>query len=219
VTRGGRTSIAATRAAGRAAAAPVAAAAPAAAEARAASEAPVLAALDAGDVRGALTLLVRELGTPVYRYCRQMVGDDALADDVHQAVFVKVFEHLGRFERRASLRSWVFSIAHNRCLDVLKSGRRRADRFAPSDELHDPEDAGPSAIDRLSAEARRAAVARCLERLAPHARTAVLLRYQEELSYEEMAEACGERAGTLQARVARTLPVLRRCIEEQGGAG
>ena len=87
-------------------------------------EAEILAALARGDRRGALALLVRDLGAPVYRYCRQMVEDDAIADDVQQTVFAQVYEHLGTFERRASIRSWVFTIAHHRGLDALKASRR-----------------------------------------------------------------------------------------------
>ena len=54
---------------------------------------------------------------------------------------------------------------------------------------------------------------RALMSLAPKVRIAVLLRYQDGLSYEEMAQVCGERAPTLQARVARALPRLRRVLE------
>ena len=44
----------------------------------------------------------------------------------------------------------------------------------------------------------------------------VLLRFRDGLSYPEMARACGERAPTLQARVARAMPALRRCLESEG---
>ena len=56
-------------------------------------------------------------------------------------------------------------------------------------------------------------LAACLGKLAPAAREAVVLRYQQELSYDEAAAIAGERPGTLQRRVARALPVLRTCME------
>ncbi len=56
-------------------------------------------------------------------------------------------------------------------------------------------------------------VARCLEGLAPPIRLALLLRYQEGFSYEEMGEMCRERPVTLQRRVVRAMLVLRRCLE------
>jgi RNA polymerase sigma factor (sigma-70 family) len=179
-------------------------------------EAEVRAAIERNDRRTALRLLVRDLGTPVYRYCRQMVGDDALADDVHQTVFAEVFEHLGSFEGPSSVRSWVFTIAHHRALDAIKKSQRFHRRFAVRDDQPDMVDPAPAAPDRLFAHTAASVVNRCLQRLAPHVRMAVLLHYQEEYSYKDMERICRERAGTLQARVARAMPLLRRCIEEHG---
>jgi RNA polymerase sigma factor (sigma-70 family) len=62
-------------------------------------------------------------------------------------------------------------------------------------------------------------LAACLAKLAPAARDAVVLRYQQELSYDEAAELAGELPGTLQRRVARALPILRRCVEANRYAG
>jgi RNA polymerase sigma factor (sigma-70 family) len=56
-------------------------------------------------------------------------------------------------------------------------------------------------------------LAACLAKLAPAARDAVVLRYQQELSYDEAAAIAGDLPGTVRRRVARALPVLRRCVE------
>jgi RNA polymerase sigma factor (sigma-70 family) len=77
-------------------------------------------------------------------------------------------------------------------------------------------------LDQIDHHRLAQVVERCLFALAPAAREAVLLRYQQELSYDEAAEVTGERPGTLQQRVARALPVLRKCVEAQlrtGGPG
>ena len=88
-----------------------------------------LAALDRGSSAEALTVLMRVYGSrPVYRYCRQMVADDDLAQEVHQMTFIQAYEGLARFGRRSSLRTWLFGIARHRCLDLLKSNRRRRSR-------------------------------------------------------------------------------------------
>ena len=58
----------------------------------------------------------------------------------------------------------------------------------------------------------------CLRGLAPRVRTAVLLRYQQGLSYPEIARLSNEKAPALQVRVSRALPLLRRCLEEKGVA-
>ncbi len=175
------------------------------------AETAALAAIDAGDYKVALTRLMQAYGVELYRYCRQMVGNDGLADDVHQTVFVQAYEDLRNFSRRSSLRAWLYGIARHRCLDALKMGQRWGKRFTftqPADVV----DETPLADERLKSRALSRVLERCLQKLAPHIRMAVLLRYQEGISYEEMADICRERPATLQARVARALPALRSCV-------
>jgi RNA polymerase sigma-70 factor, ECF subfamily len=179
-------------------------------------ETAILAALDRADRDAALRLLMQEYGTAVYRYCRQMLGDGDLVDEAHQLTFVQAYEGLARFAGRSSVRTWLLGIAHHRCLDLLKISRRREKRFQLTDQLPDRPAPAETAEDRLTARSRVQALARCLRELAPHVRAAVLLRFQQGVTYEEMARLEGERPATLQARVARALPVLRRCLERQG---
>ena len=182
------------------------------------TERAALAALDRGSPDEALAILMRAYGTGVYRYCRQMVTDDDLAQEVHQMTFVQAHEGLARFARRSSLRTWLFGIARHRCLDILKMHRRRHKRFGPIEEAPDLPEPASSAEDRLSERSVARVLESCLRGLAPRVRAAVLLRYQQGLSYPEIARLSNEKAPTLQVRVARALPLLRRCLEEKGVA-
>jgi RNA polymerase sigma-70 factor (ECF subfamily) len=135
-----------------------------------------------------------------------------LAEEVRQQVFVEVYRDLTSFTGRASLRAWVFGIARHRCLDIAKKHRRWTQRFKneppPDEETTDHEP------DRELDRSRLAKIlAACLAKLAPAARDAVVLRYHQELSYDEASAVAGDQAGTLQQRVARALPVLRRCLD------
>ena len=181
-------------------------------------EDPVLQALDAGDPDHALTLLMRLHGQAIYRFCRQMLPEDEMARDVHQMTFVQAYEGFGSFRRQSSLKSWLFSIARNRCLDAIKMRRRRLARIEPVPDL--PENAGdePGVEEALASRSVVRMLEYCLGTLAPRTRMAVLLRFREEISYPEMGRICGEQAATLQARVARALPALRRCLEAKGAA-
>jgi RNA polymerase sigma factor (sigma-70 family) len=177
-----------------------------------------LAALDRGRFEEALAVLMRTYGSAVYRYCRQTVGDDDLAQEVHQMTFVQAYEGLPRFSRRSSLRTWLFGIARHRCLDLLKISRRRRKRFGPIEDTFEPPAPDRSAEDRLADRSRAGALADCLRALAPHVRDTVLLRFQQNLSYPEIAALSDEKAPALQVRVARALPLLRRCLEKKGMA-
>src|SRR4051794_34468396 len=174
-----------------------------------------LAALDQALFDEALAILMRAYGTAVYRYCRQMMEED-LAQEAHQMTFVQAHEGLPRFSRRSALRTWLLGIARHRCLDLLKMSRRRRLRFSPIEDLGDRPAPGGGAEDRLAERSLARALASCLQGLAPRARDAVLLRFQQGLSYPEIARQSGEKAPALQVRVSRALPLLRRCLEEKG---
>jgi RNA polymerase sigma-70 factor (ECF subfamily) len=172
----------------------------------------IRAALHANDMRRALTLMMNRHGDEVYRLAYAMTHSYHLAEEVRQQVFVEVYRDLPSFAGRASLRAWVFGIARHRCLDIAKKHRRWTNRFKneppPDDE---PDDHEP---DRELDRSRLAKIlASCLAKLAPAARDAVVLRYHQDLSYDEASAIAGDNAGTLQQRVARALPALRRCVD------
>ena len=184
------------------------------------------AALSRGDLQHAFTLLMTRYGDPVYRYALAATGDAHQAEEVRQQVFVEVYRDLPSFGGRAPVRGWLFAVVRHRCLDATNMLRRWGLRY--KNELPaDPElyrIAGLTTdqtelMDQLDRHRLAQLVERCLPTLAPAAREAVLLRYQQELSYDEAAEVTGERPGTLQQRVARALPVLRKCVEAQLRAG
>jgi RNA polymerase sigma-70 factor (ECF subfamily) len=179
-------------------------------------DADVVALIADGAHDRALRLLMQRHGAAIYRFCREALRDAALADDVHQQVFVEAYRDLGRFAGRSNVRTWLYAIARHRALDAAKSRRRWAGRFKnPNDQ--DVGDPRPSADAHIDDARLREALAACLDELGEHVRTAVLLRYQQGFSYEDMAGVCREKAGTLQARVTRALPVLRECIEKRTG--
>ena len=168
-----------------------------------------------GDHKEVLKLLMDNYGDQVYRFCMQMVADKNLAEDTHQMTFVQAYEGLGRFKGEASLRTWLFSIARNRCLDALKMTRRRERRITLVEELPEKSENLPANPEVFGSDLHEGLL-KCLQKLAPQARCAVLMRFQEERSYKEMSQISSDKPATLQARVTRALPVLRRCLEQGG---
>jgi RNA polymerase sigma-70 factor (ECF subfamily) len=169
----------------------------------------------AGDIRGACERLTLRHGTSVYRYCRVALGDAALADDIHQQVFIEALRDLPRFAGRSTVRTWLFGIARHRVLDGAKRRRRARAHLedAGASIAVDRPDPHPAPGEQIDESRLLATLIECVQELEDPARTSVLLRYQQGLSYEEMAEISGESPGTLQARVARALRRLRDLIE------
>lgn len=169
-------------------------------------------ALARGDNRAALTILMTAYGRDLHRHCFQVLRDRDLADDVHQTVFVQAYRDLPRFAGRSSLRTWLFGIARHRCLDAMKIGARWRRRFVRAEPLPDAADERPGADAALAESGEVSALVAALAGLSIDTRIAVLLRFREGLTYEEIGAVCGERATTVQARVARALPRLRAAL-------
>lgn len=180
------------------------------------AETGVASALGAGDRHRALELLMDAHGEAVFAFALRLVRQRDLAEDVLQTTFVQAYEGLAGFRGGSSFKTWLLGIARHRALDALKSASRRDRRFRLVPELPERASGDPGAEDRLVSAAWARQLGRCLEELAPRVRATVLLRYQQEISYPEIAAATGERPSALQMRVARALPILRRCLEGKG---
>jgi RNA polymerase sigma-70 factor (ECF subfamily) len=164
----------------------------------------------------AIALLVTHYGNPLFRFCRSMLASDIDAQDVLQTVFMQAFEGLASYTDQATLGAWLFGIARHRCLDRLRSERRRGAADPRPEAIADLPAAIRPADEQLGARGATGAIEHCLDRLEGKLRSAVVLRYQQQLSYGEMSRLTGDRPGTLRVRVARALPLLRRCLEARG---
>jgi RNA polymerase sigma-70 factor, ECF subfamily len=180
------------------------------------SEAAARDALSRGDRRRALALLMGLYGKPVFSFCRHMLRDTTLADDVLQTTFVQAFSDFRRYRGESSLGVWLHAIARHRCLDMLKMQRRENTHLERTETPGDAEADGPSAEDRLHLASISRHLKDCLGGLPLEVREAVVLRFIQQMSYEEMAGVMGERAATLQMRVARAMSGLKKCLEASG---
>ena len=145
----------------------------------------------------------------VFDFCLRMLGDREEALDVTQDVFFRVHQHLRRFREDARLSTWLFRVAKNQCLNKLeyleRRGRGRSDALDDVGEgtLLDAMD-GPPTPDRALDTARtRARVQAAIARLEPDARTLVVLRDIEGLTYEEIVDITELPEGTVKSRLHR----------------
>jgi RNA polymerase sigma-70 factor (ECF subfamily) len=84
----------------------------------------VLRKAQRGDER-AFSLIVRAYEVPVFNYVMRLVGDRALAEDLTQEVFIRVFQGLPKFSLRSKFTTWLFQVTKNRVLDELRASERR----------------------------------------------------------------------------------------------
>ncbi|MEY4545093.1 MAG: hypothetical protein RL685_1288 [Pseudomonadota bacterium] len=182
----------------------------------------ILLALSHGDRRRALSLCVQRHGRSIGRLCMAMLGAQGDADDVTQEALIAAHASFGEFRRQGTLRAWLLGIARNKCLQHLEKHRRRGARLqlvgaaGGAADLANFDLANQVADDRAGHRARAEQARRLLERVRPSDRDALLLRYCGELSFKEVAAACGIEEATARKRVSRALLVLRSTLKEEG---
>jgi RNA polymerase sigma-70 factor (ECF subfamily) len=172
----------------------------------------------ASDRRAAIVDLMRAHGDAVLGLCIRALHDRELAEEVRQQTFLEAFRDFDRFQGRSSRRAWLFGIAGHRCLDVLRK-RRSGWIESDDDALINSHDPGSGPREQLEQAQLAAALEECMRSLSPEVRMTVLMRFQTELTYEELAVQLSTRADALQMRVTRALSRLRRCLETKGAYG
>lgn len=168
--------------------------------------------------RDAMSLLMNHCGDDIYRYAVGMTRDADLAEEVRQQVFAQAHRDLERSASPRMVVKWLFGIARFRSYDAVCARAQWRQRY----KNDAPEEAEPLYGDpsvELDRKQMAKVLAGCLSKLGAPAREAVLLRYQQDLSYEEAADLSGESATTLRQRVARAMPRLRKCVEGATGEG
>ncbi|HET9620482.1 MAG TPA: sigma-70 family RNA polymerase sigma factor [Kofleriaceae bacterium] len=179
-------------------------------------------AFAARDKRQVVTLLMKQHGQKIFRYAVAMVSDRALAEDIRQQTFADAHRDLAQVVDVAALPRWLYGIAHHRCLDALASRRRWYQRYKnefPADDEPPGDRPSDDALVALDQAQWASLLRRCVDQLKPRSRAAVLLRYGQGLRYDDVAVIAKERGATVQRRVARALPVLRRCLERKSRGG
>ncbi|HSR41421.1 MAG TPA: sigma-70 family RNA polymerase sigma factor, partial [Longimicrobiales bacterium] len=141
-------------------------------------------AAGSGDRDALGELYVRHRGM-VYELCLRMVGDPDAAEDLTQEGFLRVERYGSTFDGRSSVRTWLYRLIRNRCIDFLDARRREGDRmevWKARTERHVEPDVGPD---------EGARVRRALEELKPEYREVLVLSRYAGMRYREIAEACG----------------------------
>jgi len=129
-----------------------------------------------------------------------IVRDPALAQDMAQLAFVKLWRALPRFDGRAALSTWLYAITRNTCLGELRSRRKIVSLDAPGVDVVSAEAAEHASIDAAAAEYD---VARLLQNLPEPYRRVVVLFYLEERSCEAVAQLLGMPEGTVKSLLFR----------------
>jgi RNA polymerase sigma-70 factor (ECF subfamily) len=180
----------------------------------------MLAVALARDLDRSFEHLVIAYRSRIVTFVARMLHDDARAEDVAQDVFVRAYRALQTYpaERRASLRlrSWLYAIAHNLTRNAFR------DAPPPSDSLDYDDgtprvglaDAAPGPEHLVLRAEAWESIGDAIARLSAALRPAFVMRYVDDLSYEEIAESLDQPVGTVKASAHRGLLAVRAHLEK-----
>lgn len=147
----------------------------------------------------AFRFIVRQYESPLFRYVLAIVKDEAIATDVVQETFIKVFINLRAFDIQKKFSSWIYRIAHNEALNAIKRWRREIS--LEESEYDAPDHVHP--MDLYEKEAEREQLLQCLSTLKPTYAAVLILHFLEDRTYEEIAEIVQIPIGTVGTRITR----------------
>jgi RNA polymerase sigma-70 factor, ECF subfamily len=174
-----------------------------------------LAALKAGD-RAEFARLVETYSPPIYRLALRITGDPQNAEDVLQETFIKAFRNLGDFEGRSNISTWLFRIAYNESLMLIR--RRHPENVSIDQDFKTEEgDLEPIQIvdwhdlpeEELVSGETRTVLGKAIQDLPHIFRAVFLLRDVQDLSVKETAEVLGLSEAAVKTRLLRARLHLR----------
>lgn len=150
-----------------------------------------------GDEFAFVALYDRHKGA-VYAYCVKMLLDREAAQDVLQETFARAYENRERLLKTTAFKAWLFTIARNQCLNVL----RRAGREVPyANDAPEPPASGATPFSVLLKSEQADLISRMLGELTPEYREVIVLREYQNLSYDEIASVTRSTVSAVKSRL------------------
>jgi RNA polymerase sigma-70 factor, ECF subfamily len=156
-----------------------------------------------GGDKQSFSRLVQAYQRPVYNLTYRMLGNAEEAEDAAQETFLRAYARLGQYDPDMKFSTWVFSIANHHCIDRLR--KRRATHISIDDNpvLENMEGDTPQPEHMALDQEQNADLQKLLSLLEPDYRTPLILRYWEDMSYEEIAQTMGMTVAAVKSRLFR----------------
>ena len=162
---------------------------------------------------GAWNALFQRYQLPLYAYVFELVRAEQPSLDLVQETFIAAARHLGSLRDDAKFGSWLFGIAHQKCVQHWRKSGREEPLDADFVEALPASDEDPSEL--LIREEQESEFMQALNQLPPPQREALLLHFVEDFSLEEIADIAGTSVGTVKSRLHYGKKALRELLEDR----
>ena len=174
---------------------------------------------DAGAFASVVERYERPLWAYVYRLQCTPVGLEP--EDAVQEIFLKAYQHIQTFRWRpnSSFSTWLFTIAHNHCISLIRRRQVEGSRLVDTDETYTTrlvDHRRPGPVEEVSHKEAAQLAADAVGSLPEPMRSALVLRYYQDMDYAAIAQVLDCDEGTARSRVARAKKALARLLQGQG---
>ncbi len=174
----------------------------------------------------AFSKLMGKYKTFIFSYVRRKTSSDDDADDITQEVFVNVYKALPKWQPRASFKTWLYTIARNRCIDYHRARARRRFHYIDDDEEFTPILQATdiySNPEKMAEESElRRIISEAIEQLSPKQKEVFILYRYQGLQIKEIAETLGIAEGSVKVhhhRAMKKLKIILAPLREKGEIG
>lgn len=159
----------------------------------------------------AFETLMDRYGSRLLKVCYLFLRENSLAEDAVQEVFIQIYKSIHRFNHKASLYTWIYKIAINKCRDIL---RKHEEYYVPTDIglITSDTDLEQETLLQL----KRGSIREIVSKLPPLYREVVILFYFEDLSIKEISAILEEKENTIKSRLLRARNILKEVFIKEG---
>ena len=165
--------------------------------------------IKSGD-RSALDILIRRWYPRIYGYIFKMIGHEQDAYDITQDVFVAMMQNIGSYHPWKKFNSWIFTIAHNKCMDYF----RFHNRILSVDTISNEQSNFSPILDDIVLDA--ISIQKALEKLPTIQREIIVLHYYYQFTVREISQMTKTPLPTVKSRLSSAKKVLSKQLQEEG---
>jgi RNA polymerase sigma-70 factor (ECF subfamily) len=179
-------------------------------------EARIASELERGAFAEAAAEVVRGYGPQILGYLRAVLRDEATADEAFAQFSEDLWKGIARFRRESSIKTWAYTVAWNAAQRLLRDPLRRRGEHLRTSAAIQIADEVRSLSSACGARAATDRLARLREGLAPDEQTLLILRYDRDLTWKEIAQVLSMEEPSVRKRFERLTAKLRKLAEKEG---
>lgn len=178
------------------------------------TDAEIIARVLNGD-KQSYALLVEKYKGPVFNLAYRMTGSYEDADDLTQETFIRAYQKLQQFDQNKKFFTWLYTIGINLIRNHLKKNARNASHLAAADSAleYQPRGNEKGEGDALSDD-RMIRLERIIQKLPVDLREAIILKFVQDLTFEEVATVTGDSVSAVKMRIYRGLEKIKQIMED-----